>query len=214
MKKLFFSVALAACIATSAWAQESNVRMSINVCPQWNGSLGTKLGTDALIPFGQSRWGFEPGLYWSFRNVLEECSNNNSKEEYNDKVHYLEVPLRLAVRAGHEDGPFNMSFLFGPYFAYGLGGTSHYTMTKEGSTTRNEAGAFSENGRLKKRFDYGLNLGINAVIRQHVKVGVFTEIGFKDIYKQHSMVEELIGDLFGGITKINTGAGLSVGYQF
>lgn len=206
---------LTAFIATSAWAQKNGIKISVNACPQWNGNLGTKIGADALIPFGQSRWGLEPGLYWSFRNVLQECSNNNSKEEYNDRVYYLELPLRVAVRlAGDETSSFCMYGLFGPYFSYGIGGTSHHDTIKDGNTIKNESGAFSDKGRMKSCFDYGLNLGFNAVIRQHVKVGVFTEIGFKDIYKQHSMVEELIGDLFGGITKINIGAGLSVGYQF
>ena len=100
------SSALLALMTTSAWAQENDtktdewapkdhVKISINAGPQWNSSLGCLAGVDVHIPLGQSRWGFEPGLYWSFRNHTEEHTENNDKEEYNDKVHYLEVPLHF-----------------------------------------------------------------------------------------------------------------------
>lgn len=202
-------------MTVGAWAQENNVKMSVNVGVQWSSDMGAVAGADALIPFGQSRWGFEPGLYWSYRNATSEKSENNNKEEYSDKVHYLSVPLRFAVRvAGRADGPFNMSLLFGPYVAYGLGGTSHCTVTKDGNVTKTEAGAFSDKGRLRSRLDYGLNIGLNAVIKQHVKVGLFSEIGLKDIYRPNSIVEDLIGDMLGGVTKINLGAGVTVGYRF
>ena len=72
---------------------------------------------------------------------------------------------------------------------------------------------FSSEGRLESRFDYGLNWGLSAVIQQHLKVGLFTEIGLKGIYRQNSIAEVIIGDLF-GVTKINLGAGISIGYQF
>lgn len=202
-------------MAAGAWAQENNVKISVNAGAQWSSDMGAVAGADALIPFGQSRWGFEPGLYWSYRNVTSENSNNNNKEKYSDKIHYLNVPLRFAVRvAGREDGPFNMSLLFGPYVAYGLGGTSRSTITKDGNVNKDKTGAFSDEGRLRSRLDYGLNLGLNAVIKQHVKVTVFSEIGLRDIYRQNSIAEELIGDLFGGVTKINLGAGVTLGYRF
>ena len=214
MKKLLLSLALVAFMGTGAWAQEQKAKVSLNVCPQWSANTGVKAGVDLYIPFGQSHWGFEPGLNWSFRNVTSEQVANKNQLEYNDKVHYLDLPLRLAVRvAGREAGPFNLSLLFGPYLAYGLGGTSHYTLTKEGQITQGEADAFSDEGRLESRFDYGLNLGANALIQQHIQVGLFTEIGLKGIYKQNSVAEVLIGDLF-GVTKINLCAGVSVGYRF
>lgn len=214
MKRQLLSLALAALMAAGASAQENRIKISVNAGPQWNDNTGVTAGADAFIPFGQSRWGFEPGLYWSFRNVSSDHSDNSVKEEYNDKLHYLSVPLRLSVRmAGSDDGPFKMSFLFGPYLAYGIDGTSHCTFTKDGQVTKSEAGAFSDEGRLKSRFDYGLNFGLNAVIKQHFKVGAFAEIGLKDIYKQNHFVEELIGDLF-GVTKINIGGGVTLGYQF
>lgn len=209
------SLALATCMATGALAQENGVKLSVNVGPQWNDKTGFLAGVNASIPFGQSRWGFEPGIYYSFRNVSSDDSENNVKVECNDKLHYINVPLRLAVRvAGQADGPFNMSLLFGPYLAYGLDGKSHYTLTQDGKSNKEEPDAFSDRGRLKSRFDYGLNLGLSAVIKQHFKVGVFTEIGLKDIYRPNTMAEDLIGDLFGGITKTNLGGGITVGYQF
>lgn len=213
-KRLLAMGIMAVCMAVEAWAQENNVKFSVNAGPQWNDNTGVVAGAEALIPFGESRWGFAPGLYWSFRNAKTENSSGNNSEEYDDKMHYLDIPLRLAVRvAGHEDGPFNLSLLFGPYIAYGLGGTSHSTIVKDGNVTKNETGAFSDEGRMKSRFDCGLNLGVSALIQQHFKVGVFSEIGLKDIYKQNSIAEELIGDLF-GVTKINLGVGITVGYQF
>ena len=214
MKKRLLSLALAAIMATGASAQENKVKMSVNAGPQWNSSTGILAGADVFIPFGNSRWGFEPGLYWSFRNVTSDHSDNSVKEEYNDKLHYVSVPLRLTVRmAGREDAPFKMSFFFGPYLAYGIGGTSHCAITRDGQTTKSEAGAFCGEGRLNSRFDYGLDYGLNAVIKQHIKVGAFIEVGLKDIYRQNHFVEELIGDIF-GVTKINIGGGLTLGYQF
>lgn len=214
MRKYILSLVLAALVVAGAWAQENRVKVSVNVGPQWSSDLGVLVGADALIPFGESRWGFEPGLYWSYRNVSSDHSDNSNKEESTDKLHYINVPLRLAVRvAGHEDSPFNMSILFGPYFAYGVDGTSRCTIMKDGQTTQFEHSAFSDEGRLSSRFDYGLNLGLSAVIKQHIKVGVFTEIGLKDIYRPSTVAEDLIGDLF-GITKTNLGGGITVGYQF
>lgn len=225
------SSALLALMTTSAWAQENDtktdewapkdhVKISINAGPQWNSSLGCLAGVDVHIPLGQSRWGFEPGLYWSFRNHTEEQTENNDKEEYNDKVHYLEVPLHFSVRvAGYQNGPFNLSVFYGPYLAYGLNGTSHYTLTKDGEVTKSEANAFSDKGRLRSRFDFGLNLGLKAVIKQHLKVGVFTQLGCRHIYKPISDLAEFFGDLLGhmtmfNMTKNNIGVGITVGYQF
>lgn len=216
MRKQIFSLALAALMAAGASAQEGGTKISVNVGPQWSSGLGVKAGADVHIPFGQSRWGFEPGLYWSLRNAKEENTKNDVKEERSDRVHYLDVPLRFAVRvAGHDDSAFNMSLFFGPYFAYGLSGTSHLTITKDGTPQKSEADAFGDKGRLRSRFDYGLDMGLSAVIRQHVKVGVFAEVGLKNIYRPNGWVEDVISDiLFGGMTKKNIGVGVSVGYQF
>lgn len=235
MIKELFSLALLALMTTSAcaqeydtktneWAQKDHVKLSINAGPQWNnGGFGVKAGVNVHIPFGQSRWGFEPGLYWSFRNVKNEETSNVTKGEthyrnkkgFKDKLHYLEIPLCVAVQvARHEDKPFCMSVFWGPYLAYGFSGTSHYTKTKDGQTTTSEVNAFSNEGHLKSRFDYGVNLGAYAVIKQHLKVRLFTEIGCKDIYKPISDIDDFFGDLFFGINKINVGAGITIGYQF
>lgn len=214
MKKHFFALALAALMAVGAMAQENRTKISVNAGPQWNSELGFKAGADVHIPLGNSRWGFEPGLYWSYRHATADHSGDGKKEEFDDKLHYLKLPLLFNVRAaGREDGAFKMSFLFGPYFAYGLDGTSHCAMMKDGELTKFKAGAFSDEGRLESRVDYGLEFGVDAVIRKHFKVGVFTEIGLKDIYRPNSFFEDLIGDLF-GVTKVNIGAGVSLGYQF
>lgn len=214
MRKFFLSLVMVAFMGTGVWAKENKATIGINASPQWSADLGLKAGVDVFIPFGQSRWGFEPALNWSFRNATSEHTANKNQEEYKDKVHYLDMPLRFAVRvAGREESSFNMSILFGPYLAYGLGGTSHYTITKDGQVTQGEAGAFSSEGRLESRFDYGLNFGLGAVIQKHLKVGLFAEIGLKEIYRQNSIAEVVIGDLF-GVTKINMGAGVSIGYRF
>lgn len=216
MKKHLFTLALAALMAMGASAQESNTtKISVNVGLQWNSGLGKKAGIDALIPFGQSRWGFEPGVYWSMRNATPEETKNDVKYEYSDKVHYIDVPLRFALHmAGREEGPFSMSLLFGPYFSYGISGKSYCTITKDGTTTKSKEDAFGDKGRLRSRLDYGLNMGVSAVIMQNVKVDVFAEVGLRNIYRPNGWVEDIIGDIFGGITKRNYGLGFTVGYQF
>lgn len=217
MKKKLFSLALAALMATGASAQENKVKFSINAGPQWSPATGATAGVDALIPFGQSRLGFEPGVYWSFRHYTSDKTSNGDEEKYDDKMHYLNVPLRFNVRvAGDADSPFNLSVFCGPYIAYGLDGTSRSTAIKHGTyihEVNSKTDAFGDNGRMESRFDYGLDMGLSAVVKQHLKLRGFVEIGLKDIYRQNGFAEELIGDIF-GITKINIGAGITVGYQF
>ena len=87
MRNYLVSLVMAAFLGTGAWAQENKAKMSINVCPQWHADLGVKAGADVFIPFGQSRWGFAPGLYWSFRNATSEHASNKNQENYNDEVH-------------------------------------------------------------------------------------------------------------------------------
>lgn len=212
MKKCIFSLALMVLMAIGMLAQDNKVKVSVNVGPQWNSYTGFTAGADVAIPLG--RWRFEPGVYWSYRNRAYEQTENDVKEEYCDRLHYINIPLRLAAQlAGQADGPFSISVVFGPYISYGLGGKTLYYITKDGETSKTKTDAFGDEGDVKSRLDYGLNAGLNVVVKQHLKVGLFTEIGLKDIYRQHSILEQLLGDMT-GITKVNLGAGITMGYQF
>lgn len=214
MRKLLLIVMFVVLYAMGVCAQENNVKFSVNVGPQWNTNIGALVGADVLIPLGHSRLGFEPGIYWSYRSTKSNHDNDQTKEEFNDKLHYVNIPLRFAARvAESDDGAFYMSVLIGPYVAYGLSGKSHCTITEDGNVTKSEVDAFGDKGRLDSRFDYGLNFGIDAIVKQHLKISAFSEIGLKKIYKPYNFVEDLLGDIF-GVTKINIGAGITVGYQF
>lgn len=217
--KLFFSLLVMFLFCHVA---SSQVKVGVMVCPQFNQSFGVRVGTDIDIPFS-SRWSFVPGAYWSLRNRKSEQSGSFSTSDgegwemtstYRDRAHFLTVPLRMGVRlAGRPDGNFRLKLLFGPYVAYGMGGTSKYDLVKDGVEKHAEAGAFGANGRYRSRWDYGIKTELHMVLRQHFLIGIFEEVGFRKIYKSDSVVDDILGEIF-LVNKINVGIGLTLGYQF
>lgn len=217
--KLFFSllVVLFFCRAAS-----SQAKVSISVCPQYNESFGVRAGTDLSIPFN-SRWSFEPGIYWSLRNRnssrFREYGGSNGEtnkitSDFHDSAHFLTIPLRMGVRlTGDPHGDFVLKLLFGPYIAYGIDGTSKCSVIENGVEKQTETGAFDANGRYRSRCDYGINSGLNVLLKKHILLGVFLETGCRKIYNSNSVAEDILGEIF-IVNKINMAAGLTVGYRF
>ena len=207
-----------AVFTTSVAAQ---VKVGVQVCPQFNESIGLRIGTDVDIPFSH-RWSFMPGAYWSLRNrnthrdKKTEKGNviKNTTYDYNDKADFLTIPLRIAFRiTGDTQKDYAMKIDFGPYIANGVDGTSKCTKDADGVKSYKQTGAFDADGRYRSRWDYGLNIGLNAVIKQHYQIGGFVETGFRKIYKADTVYDDIMGDLF-FVSKINVAMGLSFGYQF
>lgn len=217
-KGLFLlSVMLFICHVASA-----QIKVGVLACPQFNESSGIRIGTDLDIPLN-ARWSFVPGVYWSLRNrnsythqesdygdnVIRSQSNH-----FRDKAHFLTVPLRASVHlAGRPNGNFTMKLLFGPYIAYGITGTSKCTSTEEDMEKHTNTGAFSADGRYRHRWDYGINGGLNMLLKRHFVLGLFMEAGCREIYNTNSRMEDVLGDIF-FVNKINIAGGVSFGYQF
>lgn len=212
--KFFIALLISFFVTTLVPAQ---VKLDIIISPQVNESLGVRLGSNLNLPIN-SRWSFMPGVYWSLRNreSTENSTYNGLKKEieYHDYAHFVTLPLRLGLQIPCKDEEhLAIKFFFGPYIAYGICGTSKSTINTGGVKTKYEVGSFDSNGRYKDRLDYGLNYGLNALIKQHYIVGIFNEFGLRKIYNTNNAVEDIFGELF-LINKINFALGLSLGYQF
>lgn len=214
MKKLSILFFLSVFVTVVVQAQ---VKVSIDVCPQMNESLGIRTGFDFDVPLS-SRWSFVPGIYWSLRNKQNTENSTINKTttqiKYSDKAHFITLPLRFGLRIPCKDEEtFAMKLLFGPYIAYGIGGTSKSTVNSDGVITHYQTGAFDSDGRYKSRLDYGINIGLNSIINQHYKIGIFCESGLRKIYNTDNAFEDIIGDIF-LTNKINIALGIALGYQF
>lgn len=214
MKKRVFLLITALFIGSLVSAQ---VKTSINICPQFNENFGFRIGSDLDIPLNYN-WSFVPGAYWSLRNRIETRNTTTNNVEtnikYKDEAHFITMPLRFGLQIHcKDDDRFTVKLLFGPYLAYGLSGNSKSITQENGIKKTSEVGAFEKDGRYNHRFDYGLNLGLNALINQSLQLGFFGEVGFRNIYNQNGWIEDLITHLF-LITNKNFALGLTLGYQF
>lgn len=217
--KLFFSLLIMLFFSHVA---SSQVKVSILACPQYNENFGVRAGADFDIPFSK-KWSFVPGIYWSLRHrdsnryrssTSSDGEKNETSYDYHDSAHFLTIPLRMGVRlAGNPDGNFALKLLFGPYIAYGIDGTSERNLIKNGVEDHTKTGAFDVNGRYRSRWDYGINSGLNLLLRKHFLFGVFVEVGYHKIYNPNGTLDDILGDLF-LVNKINMAAGLTFGYQF
>lgn len=194
----------------------AQVKTAIQVAPQLSDYFGVRAGIDIDIPFNR-RWSLMPGIYWSLRhkerNNTRRINDVTIDTHTDSKAHYLSIPIRAAVRvAGRPDGNFMMKILFGPYIAYGLGGTSQKDITKDGVATHYEYDTFSSEGICETRWDYGLNAGLSMQFKQHFLLGAFYEIGFRRIYRPYNIIDAIGNEAF--LTNRNIGIGISLGYRF
>jgi hypothetical protein len=195
-------IAFVAMLPAMIFAQ---VKVSAVVCPQANENFGARIGADFDITL-HNRWSFAPGVYWSLRSRSAEKSSEKTGSDgtttltayhYDDKADFITVPLRMSLRiVGEPEGNFAMKLLFGPYVAYGIGGRSKCTKTVNGVESLTSSGAFAADGRYYSRWDYGLNMGVNFLVRHHFVVGVFSEMGFHRIYRPISVVDDIFGEVF------------------
>ena len=145
-------------------------------------------------------------------NGLSMKESASGKELFNatDRSHWLSVPLRFAfnIKKGSEN--CQTQILFGPYVAVGLGGTTTIKNTETGIKD-SSLGSFDKNGFYDRRFDVGLNVGVNFIIKRHFIVGLFGELGFVPLGND---MTHTIGGAFASAYTFNIGAGLNIGYRF
>lgn len=210
---LLLFISLSAAAYVSAQTKSS---LNIIVSPQFNEKFSARAGIDVDIQFNK-RWSFVPGAHWSLRsrskNETLTVNDVTTTVDYKDKSHFITVPLRCGIRINSVNNEnFALKLLFGPYLAYGIDGTSKSTKNKDGVITTKKVNAFGKEGHLCSRFDYGLNVGINAVIKRHYIVGVFAESGLRKIYEPNNLFDAFIDELYN--INSNLAFGITLGYRF
>lgn len=195
---------------------QTKSNLNIVVSPQLNENFSVRAGVDVDIQFNK-RWSFVPGAHWSLRSRNENGTSTvnsvTTTVDYKDRSHFITVPLRCGIRINSVSNQnFALKLLFGPYLAYGIDGTSKSTEDRAGVITTKKVNAFGKEGHLCSRLDYGLNVGINGVIKQHYIIGAFGETGFRRMYEQNNLFDTFLQELFK--IKNNWAFGVTLGYRF
>ena len=207
---------LIAVLMMASLAAKAQTHINIVAAPQFDASIGVRAGADFDFSLGKSKFSLVPGLYWSMRNYNGSQTIITSGESYpicdvNDKSHWITIPLRFAYNIKKGSEKLQTQILFGPYVAFGLGGTTKVTDLLTGEKTRN-TGSFDKDGFYDRRFDLGLNAGANFIIHKHFVVGIFGELGFLPL--GNDVTGTISGIFASTILSIHLGAGLNLGYRF
>jgi len=162
---------------------------------------GNKLENDMLIGFHAGvnlqlpvapEFYFQPGLMFSTKGA------KNSTTSY--KLSYIELPLNFVYKALVGKGYFMLGF--GPYVAYGIGGTDiEFKKTVESGD--------SDAIKYFKPFDAGANLFFGYELPAGLFLQLNTQLGLLDINPEDNRIT---GDNESSLK--NTGYGISLGYRF
>jgi hypothetical protein len=109
MKRLFLSVVLlATCVVATSAQIKYDVRASLGLSSMLSPSnadthVAFKIGADASIPIGKSRFAVEPGLFFSQKGIRFNgyylVGDIMSDAKYSTTLNYLEMPI-LATSKG------------------------------------------------------------------------------------------------------------------
>ena len=162
---------------------------------------GNKLENDMLIGFHAGvnlqlpvapEFYFQPGLLFSTKGAKISTTSY--------KLTYIELPLNFVYKALVGNGYFMLGF--GPYVAYGIGGTDiEFKKTVETGD--------SDAIKYFKPFDAGANLFFGYELPAGLFLQVNTQLGLLDI---NPVDNRITGD--NKSTLKNTGYGISLGYRF
>jgi len=205
--KLFSLILIFTLIASLAFAQEMGksrfaVLGGVNV-QNLNGKdlTGNKLENDMLIGYHAGvnlqlpvapEFYFQPGLMFGIKGA------KISDTPY--KLSYVELPLNFVYKALVGNGYFMLGF--GPYVAYGIGGTNiEFKKTVEAGD--------SDAVKYFKPFDAGANLFFGYELPAGLFIQLNTQLGLLDINPEDNRIA---GDN-NSVVK-NTGYGFSVGLRF
>ncbi len=216
MSKKFLLLSFIFLSAIAYVSAQTKSNLNIVASPQFNENFSVRAGVDVDIQFNK-RWSFVPGAHWSLRsrNEHETLTVNDvtTTVDYKDRSHFITVPLRCGVRINSVNNEnFALKLLFGSYLAYGVDGTSKSTENRAGVITTKKVNAFGKEGHLCSRFDYGLNVGINGIIKQHYIVGAFAETGLRNIYEPNNLFDAIVGEIYN--INSNLAFGITLGYRF
>jgi len=162
---------------------------------------GNKLENDMLIGFHAGvnlqlpvapEFYFQPGLMFSTKGAKISTTSY--------KLSYIELPLNFVYKALVGNGYFMLGF--GPYVAYGIGGTDiEFKTTVESGD--------SDAIKYFKPFDAGANLFFGYELPAGLFIQLNTQLGLLNINPEDNRIT---GDNKSSVK--NTGYGISLGYRF
>lgn len=154
------------------------------------------------IPLVKSLY-VQPGLFISSKGSSNKALASQiygGKAEVVYRPIYLELPILASGRIDFSDN-LQLQVNFGPYFAYGIGGTS--TLKANGIETE---GNFFDDDDVNA-FDMGLQVGGGLTFCKHIYLGVAYEFGLINIVDDKSKN-------YYGVSAKNSNFMISLGYNF
>jgi len=206
MERKLFLMAVFCLITICSYSQDKPYSLGIKA--GMNLSNMDIEGTDSKVRLGYnfgvfgeyvlpSRFFFQTGLNLTSKGMkneiegLKEDINSDGLEDrgsfdMNWNAMYLELPILVGYKAAVTDN-FNINFMVGPYFAYGIGGKT--TVEFYGEFGKPDGGFEPYRAKDKtntfsdlslKRFDMGISAGLEAEYRKFT-FGIGYEYGLLDI---------------------------------
>lgn len=173
-----------------------------NITIEGDEKVGFNIGALADIYLGKSFY-LQPGLVFTTKGTkVDDIYIDGNTFEAKMNAMYLQIPLYASYKLQLNKWDNRLGFSLGPYFAYGVGGKTDYSLA--GNKTSISIDTFDSDGMWNK-FDVGLGLEIYFELKRIV----FTmggEVSFTRAWKK-----EFIAD---GITPRNNNLYYCVGYKF
>lgn len=206
MRKLF-SLVFVALFAITASAQITwNVKGGVGLASCYGDvdDMGShfvgKIGVGIEKPFAKN-WSLMPSLELAWKGAEYKSETEYEKIDETLDIFYIQVPIVAAYRINLNDS-WNITLKAGPYFAYGLSGKMKGNYSYEGKDESYSENIFKDNayGKAGKRFDAGLDLGVDFEYRRFV-FGAEYELGMLKFAPDDGDVK-------------NAAAYITVGYKF
>lgn len=223
IKILLLSTALAMC-AMSVNAQSPTTTFGIRAGINMQNINGKNITGDALSMKVVPRFNigivadinvapdfyFEPGLMFSTKGgkLNENVLGMDMTAEY--KLSYIELPLNLLYKPELANGYLLLGF--GPYIAYGIGGSAEFSIegisSDENIKFANEYSSINPYGHYFKRIDYGGNLFFGFEMSNGITLQANCQLGLAKINSDNKTYSD------NKTAFRNTGFGITLGYNF
>lgn len=135
----------------------------------------------------------QPGIFiMSRRNDYNMLINNDDRLSALSgycRGNYLQIPVLASFRFGVAELA-QLQVDLGPYFAWGFGGRTRYTLLKPDPlndykvTQYKESSDYFGDGGMCERYDWGIKCGVGVLVFGHAYVGAHYSIGCRDVVKR------------------------------
>lgn len=182
-----------------------------------NGLLtGFHAGININIPVATEFY-FQPGLIFSVKGAKNDFFTPDTKAsgdyETTTRLSYVEMPLNLLYRPKVGNGYLLLGF--GPYIAYGIGGSENSEFPGLGNyerTVKYKNSVDNFTGLIENAYYRPFDAGANILFGYELSMGVFlqlnAQLGLMKINPEYTWLDENESSLK------NTGYGISIGYRF